>query len=316
MDIRQLKSLVMIRQCGNMVEAAKRLHLTQSALSHQLKAIESHYNSALLIRKSRPLRFTDIGLRLLDLADQVLPQMENAERDINRLLAGETGRLHIVIECHSCFDWLMPTLDRYRDDWPDIEMDLSLGFSFEPLPALLNGDIDLVITSDPVDNNAIADPVDNNAIEYYPLFQYQSVLLIDKSHPLANKKFIAAKDLSNEILIIYPVDRSRLDVFQLYLSPANIEPAGVRTSELTSMIVQLVANKRGVAVLPSWAITKYIDDGTILSRQLNQNGLWGTLYAAIRSEQQDTTYMKAFLECARSTSAETLDDIKPDTGET
>ncbi len=301
MDIRQLKSLLMIRQCGNMAEAAKRLHLTQSALSHQLKAIESHYDSALLIRKSRPLRFTDIGLRLLDLAEQVLPQMENAERDINRLLAGETGRLHIVIECHSCFDWLMPTLDRYRDDWPDIEMDLSLGFSFEPLPALLNGDIDLVITSDPIDNKSIA---------YYPLFQYQSVLLLDKSHYLVDKNFIKAKDLLNEILIIYPVDRNRLDVFRRFLSPANIEPVEVRTSELTSMIVQLVANKRGVAVLPSWAITKYIDDGTILARQLNKDGLWGTLYAAIRSEQQDAPYMKAFLECARSISAETLDDIK------
>lgn len=309
MDIRQLKSLVMIRQCGNMAEAAQRLHLTQSALSHQLKAMESHYGSALFIRKSRPLRFTDIGLRLLELADRVLPLMESAEHDINRLLAGETGRLHIVIECHSCFDWLMPTMDRYRDDWPDIEMDLSLGFSFEPLPALLNGDIDLVITSD---------PVDHKAINYYPLFQYQSVLLIDKSHPLADKKFIAAKDLLNEILITYPVDRNRLDVFQRYLHPANIEPAEVRTSELTSMIVQLVANKRGVAVLPSWAITKHIDDETILSRQLNQDGFWGTLYAAIRSEQHDAPYMEAFLECARTISAQTLNDIKPniDTGET
>ena len=309
MDIRQLKTLVMLKECGNVAEAAKRLHLTQSALSHQLKAIEAHYNSPLFVRKSRPLRLTDIGQRLLKLAEHVLSEIETTERDINRLLVGETGRLHIVVECHSCFDWLMPTMDHYRDDWPDIEMDLSLGFSFKPLPALLNGDIDLVITSD---------PDDNRSIEYYPLFEYQSVLVIDKGHRFTDKKFIAPDDFLTENLITYPVDRNRLDVFQNFLSPANVEPAEVRTSELTSMIVQLVANKRGVAVLPSWAITKYIDDGTVISRKLNRNGLWGRLYAAIRKEQSETTYMKAFLQAARKISAQNLNGIALNlkTGET
>ena len=302
MDLRLLKTLVTIRDAGSMADAAKRLHLTQSALSHQIKAIESLYDSPLFVRKSRPPQFTELGRRLLALGDEILPRIQTAEKDIKRILTGVAGRLHIVIECHSCFDWLMPTMDRYRDDWPDIEMDLSLGFSFEPLPALLNGDIDLVITSD---------PDDNEAIKYTPLFQYQSVLVIDKKHKLIEKKFISPNDLATETLIIYPVDRSRLDVFRRYLTPANIEPAEIRTSELTSMIIQLVANKRGVAVLPSWAITKYIDDGTIESRQLNKDGLWGTLYAAVRKEQENAPYMKAFLECARSTSAKTLADIKP-----
>ena len=309
LDIKQLRSLMMIRDCGNMADAAKRLHLTQSALSHQLKAIENLYGSALFMRKSRPPQFTELGRRLLTLADDIFPKIQTAEKDIKRILSGKAGRLHIVIECHSCFDWLMPTMDHYRNDWPDIEMDLSLGFSFEPLPALLNGQIDLVITSD---------PDKNSAIEYYPLFQYQSVLILNKQHKLVDKNLIEPGDFLNETLIMYPVERSRLDVFSRYLSPANVEPADIRTSELTSMIVQLVANKRGVAVLPSWAITKYIDDNTIVSRTLGSKGLWGTLYAAIRSEQQTTPYIKAFLECAKSTSAKTLDGIKPDTqpGET
>ncbi len=303
MDLRHLKTLIMIRDTGSMADAAKRLHLTQSALSHQIKAIENLYDSPLFVRKSRPPQFTELGRRLLELADEILPRVQMAEKDIQRILSGKAGRLHIVIECHSCFDWLMPTMDRYRDDWPDIEMDLSLGFSFEPLPALLNGDIDLVITSDPEDNEAIS---------YTPLFQYQSVLVVDKRHSLAKQKFIDPNELSNETLIIYPVERSRLDVFRRFLTPANVEPKEIRTSELTSMIIQLVANKRGVAVLPSWAITKYIDDDIIESRPLNKKGLWGTLYAATRKEQDNAPYMKAFLEYAKTTSAETLDDIKPD----
>src|SRR5690606_34716069 len=55
----------------------------------------------------------------------------------------------MAIECHSCFQWLMPTLERYRREWPQVELDFSLGFSFHPLPALYRGDIDLVVTADP-----------------------------------------------------------------------------------------------------------------------------------------------------------------------
>lgn len=309
LEVKQLRALMTIRESGNMADAAKRLHLTQSALSHQLKAIEGLYGSPLFVRKSRPPQFTELGRRLLKLADDIIPKIQTAEKDIARIQSGAAGRLHIVIECHSCFDWLMPTMDNYRDDWPDIEMDLSLGFSFEPLPALLNGNIDLVITSD---------PDKNSAIEYYPLFQYQSVLVLDKDHALMRKPIIEAQDFLNETLITYPVERNRLDVFSRYLSPANIEPADIRTSELTSMIVQLVANKRGIAVLPSWAITKYIEDETIASRTLGADGLWGTLYASIRSEQKEAPYLKAFLDCAKKISAQTLNGITLNiqTGET
>lgn len=300
MDIRQLKTLRMIRECGNMAAAAKRLHLTQSALSHQLKAIENQYDSELFARKSRPLQFTVLGRRLLALADEILPRIELADKDIARILSGNTGRLHIVIECHSCFDWLMPTMDQYRDAWPDVEMDLSLVSSFEPLPALLNGDIDLVITSDPDSNTDIA---------YFPLFRYQSVVIMNKKHPLLGKDVIEPQDFRDQTLISYPVDRRRLDIFSRFLMPAAVEPEEIRHAELTSMIVQLVANRRGIAVLPSWAVSRYVEENTVQARPLGQDGLWGTLYAAVRSEQKEQPYIKAFLSCAKNTSAQSLDAI-------
>ncbi|MEQ8289929.1 MAG: LysR family transcriptional regulator [Gammaproteobacteria bacterium] len=300
MDIRHLKTLRMIRECGNMAAAAKRLHLTQSALSHQLKAIENQYDSELFARKSRPLQFTALGRRLLALADEILPRIELADKDIARILSGNTGRLHIVIECHSCFDWLMPTMDQYRDAWPDVEMDLSLVSSFEPLPALLNGDIDLVITSDPDSNTDIA---------YFPLFRYQSVVILNKKHPLLEKDVIEPPDFRDQTLISYPVDRRRLDIFSRFLMPAAVEPEEIRHAELTSMIVQLVANRRGISVLPSWAVSRYVEENTVQARPLGQDGLWGTLYAAVRNEQKELPYIKAFLACAKNTSAQSLDAI-------
>ena len=144
LEIRHLKTLHALRETDSLVEAAERLHLTQSALSHQFKELEERLGLQLFVRKTRPVRFTSAGLRLLQLADSLLPQLRSAERDLARLAGGTAGRLHMAIECHSCFQWLMPTIDQFRDAWPEVELDLASGFSFAPLPALARGDLDVV----------------------------------------------------------------------------------------------------------------------------------------------------------------------------
>ena len=300
-ELRHLKTLVALRDTGSLVEAAESLFLTQSALSHQLKDLEDRLECSLFVRKTKPPRFTSAGRRLLNLADEVLPMVRNAERDIARLAGGETGRLHICIECHSCFQWLIPCLDRYRGDWPEVELDLSGGFSFAPLPALVRGDLDLVITSD---------PVDLPGIRYVPLFTYEAMLGLSKDHRLANRDMILPDDLEQEMLITYPVERDRLDVFTRFLDPLDIEPASVRTAELTPMIIQLVASGRGVTCLPNWALTEYLEQQTIIAKKLGESGLWCTLYAAIREDQSGMAFMRDFLTTASETCFSTLNGIK------
>ena len=150
LEIRHLETLTAIRDSGSLQEAAERLHVTQSALSHQLRDLEVRLQVQLLNRRTRPARLTTAALRILVLADDILPRVRATERDLQRLAAGRTGRLHVAIDCHSCFQWLMPALDAFRQQWPDVTLDLSAAFSFAPLPALLRGDLDVVITSDPL----------------------------------------------------------------------------------------------------------------------------------------------------------------------
>src|SRR5690554_3906790 len=149
LEIRHMETLTAIREAGSLQEAAERLHVTQSALSHQLRDLEVRLKTPLLNRRTRPARLTTAALRIIALADVVLPQVKATEREIQRLAAGRTGRLHLAIDCHSCFQWLMPALDAFRQKWPDVELDLSAAFSFAPLPALVRGDLDVVITSAP-----------------------------------------------------------------------------------------------------------------------------------------------------------------------
>ncbi|WP_111643276.1 LysR family transcriptional regulator [Marinimicrobium alkaliphilum] len=301
LEIRHLKTLTALRETGSLVEAADRLCLTQSALSHQLKELEGRLGCELFVRKSRPLRFSEPGRRLLTLADQVLAQVKEAERDIQKLLQGEAGRLYMAIECHSCFNWLMPTVDTYRNHWPAVELDFSGGFMFEPLPALTQGEVDLVITSDP-------QPLPG--IEYVPLFSYEMQIALAREHPLAAKASLEPGDLADQTVITYPVERARLDIFKYFLDPAGVTPAGVRTSELTLMMVQLAASGRGVCALPNWVLAEYADAAMLAVRPAGEQGIWPTLYAALRSDYRHLGFVEDFLSLARQHCLQHLKGVK------
>lgn len=291
-ELRHLRTLVALRDTGSLVEAADRVFLTQSALSHQVKELETRIGTSLFMRKTRPVRFTSAGNRLLRLADEILPLVHTTELDLQRLAGGESGRIFMAIECHSCFEWLLPAIDNYRDAWPDVELDISSGFHFAPLPALGRGDLDLVVTADP-DWEA--------GLHYFPLFSYEAQLAIAKDHPLLAREWVEPDDLRDEVLITYPVERSRLDVFTSFLEPAGVEPGRIRHSELTTMIIQLVASGRGLACLPNWALHEYLEKDYVAVRSLGEEGVWPTLYAAVRDDQAEAPFMRAFIETARET---------------
>ena len=132
LEIRHLRTLAALRSAGSLVRAAQLLNLTQSALSHQIKLLEDRYGGPLFERKTVPIGFTAMGARLLRLADTLLPEVEQAERDVARLSQGDSGQLRVALECHTCFDWLMPVMDEFRMRWPDVEIDLVSGFHSEP----------------------------------------------------------------------------------------------------------------------------------------------------------------------------------------
>jgi LysR family transcriptional regulator, regulator for metE and metH len=302
LEIRHLRTLLALRDTGSLVEAADRVCVTQSALSHQLKELEGRLGGELFVRKSRPLRFSEAGKRLLQLAEEVLERIDVAERDLRKLLHGEAGRLYMAIECHSCFNWLMPTVNEFRNHWPAVELDFSGGFMFEPLPALVQGEVDLVVTSDPR-------PL--KSIEYVPLFSYEMQIALAKEHPLAQRDYLTPEDLSDQTVITYPVERERLDIFQHFLDPAGAKPAAVRHSELTLMMVQLVASGRGVCALPNWVLAEYVNQALISVRSAGPNGVWPCLYAAVREEQLELPFLQDFLSLVRAHCLTKLPGVRP-----
>ncbi|MFU8777458.1 MAG: LysR family transcriptional regulator [Roseovarius sp.] len=289
-EFRHLKTIRAIHQAGGLARAADLLHITQSALSHQIKGLEDQAGVELFVRRSKPLRLSAAGQRLLRLAEKILPEIEALEQEFEGLREGSAGRLHIAIECHACFEWLFPVLERFRKTWGEVDVDIRPGLAFDALPALQKEEVDLVVSSDPEDLPGIS---------FKPLFDYEPVFVASSQHPLAQKPYVEAADFRDEVLITYPVDRSRLDVFTELLTPAKVEPKSIRQVELTAVILLLVASNRGVAVLPDWVVREVKTSTDYVTRPLTATGKTKRLYAAIRDDDADKPYMAYLLKLAR-----------------
>jgi LysR family transcriptional regulator for metE and metH len=146
-----------------------------------------------------------------------------------------------------------------------------------------------------------ADPVDELGVHYFPLFSYEAQLAIAKDHVLIGREWVEPEDLADEIVITYPVDRARLDLFTSFLDPQEVEPKKVRHAELTTMIVQLVASGRGVACLPNWALHEYTEKQYLAVKSLGEEGVWPTLYGAVRKDQAQAPFIQGFIETAKET---------------
>ncbi len=288
-EFRHLRSVKAIHEAGGLARAAEILHVTQSALSHQIKGLEDQAGVELFVRRSKPMKLSAAGMRLLRLAEKVLPEVAALEEDFRSLRSGKSGRLHIAIECHACFEWLFPVLEQFRKAWPDVDVDIRPGLSFEALPALGREEVDLVVSSD---------PENLPGIDFTPLFDYEPVFVAAASHPLAAKAFVEAADFRDQLLITYPVDRARLDVFSQLLIPARVEPRGLRQVELTAVILMLVASDRGVAVLPDWVVREVRYSSDYVTRPITREGLTRRLYAATRDDETTKPFMAHFIRLA------------------
>jgi LysR family transcriptional regulator for metE and metH len=300
-EIRHLRTLAAVAESGKLSTAATRLHITQSAVSHQLRDLERHYGVTLFDRSARPLRLSAAGQRLLELAQETLTLVHTAERDLLQMSAAGGGTLRIAIECHTCFDWLMPVMDAFRTRWPDVELDLISGFHSDTLALLDQDKADLVVVSD---RRA------RRGITWQPLFRFEVLALMAPGHPLARKRWLTPRDFAGETLITYPVPEQRIDVISRFLEPAGIRVKR-RTAELTVAVLQLVASRRGLAALPSWGVKNYVDFDYVTARPIGRRGLWSGLYAAATDTVAERAYVADFLKIVRDTCFATLPGIVP-----
>ncbi len=177
-----LKIIQALHANGTLTEAANALCLSQPALSHQIGYLEKKLEVTLWEREGRSLRLTQAGTLLLEVANQVLPVLSQAEKTLAAYSEGRQGILRIGVECYPCFEWLTGVIGQFMQQMPDIDVDIVHKFQFSGLEGLLNHHIDVLITPD---------LVKKEKIDYKILAEYQLVLLAASDHPLANADYLS-----------------------------------------------------------------------------------------------------------------------------
>lgn len=279
-----------VAQQGTLTAAAEKLHLTQSALSHAVRKLEDHLGLAIWHREGRSLRLTQAGEYLLAAANRLLPQLAYTEERLRQFAQGERGSLRIGMECHPCYQWLLKIVSPYLAQWLDVDVDVKQKFQFGGIGALFGYEIDMLVTPDPLYKPGLT---------FEPVFDYEQVLVVCSQHPLRGAEYVLPKQLSDETLITYPVAIERLDIYNLFLTPAGIAPKRHKIIETTDIMLQMVASGRGVAALPRWLVEEQSAKFDVIPLRLGRRGVKKQIFLGFREADADIDYLQAFVNLAR-----------------
>lgn len=286
MEIRHLKLIKAIVEEGGITKAIDKLHLTQSALSHQLKEAEYQVGTKIFLRNNKKLVLTKAGEKIYQTALEILEKLSDTEKEIKQLVFGETGEIRISTECYSSYHWLPSVLKQFQLLYPNIELKIVMEATHYPLQKLLDNALDIAI---------ISDPMKSRDIQYVELFQDEMVMLVSENHAWTNKKFVVAEDFADQHLLIHSLPLETVTVHQMLLAPANITPKKITTLPLTEASIEMVKADMGVMSMAKWAAQPYLKNGQLHMVKIGRGGLKRKHFIATMSNREHPDYFHHFI---------------------
>lgn len=287
LEIRHLRLVAAIAATGSVTKAAEQLHLTQSALSHQLRDIEDRLKTSFFVRLGRRMLLTPAGERVLDTARRVLEEVQRAEEDVQRLAGGGEGVIRVCTECNTGYHWLPPLLAAFRRKHPNVAVNVMAEATNRPVPALLNGELDLAVLSN---------RTTERGLRLRPLFEDEMVAIVAPRHPLAQKAWVSPRELADEHLLLYTSTPADSFVLRKVLGPAGLVPRRLSFIMLTEAMIELARAGIGVGVLPRWSGERAIASKAIVPVSIGRRGVHRQWIAATLRARPDPPYLTDFID--------------------
>lgn len=289
LEIKHWQLLQGLAEHGTLGKAADRLGITQSALSHRLAEAERRLGDRLFEREGRRLTVTPAGKAMLQTAQQVLPELQRAEDNFQRLSESAHHLIKLGVAAYSAYYWLPEFLRDLPLARQHLQLDLVSSATQNPVRSLLDNEADLVIAPGTIKASGI-----NSQI----LFRDQLVLITSPNHPLAQQAFVEAADLADQEYLTYSRDRQPGFEYDRFIRPAGISPQYVQIVEWTDAIVELVAAGFGVSILSQWALQRSIQQGLVRAIPLGKQGLpltWSLLARTQDRHREPVQLLKKML---------------------
>ncbi|HEY5825885.1 MAG TPA: LysR family transcriptional regulator [Cyclobacteriaceae bacterium] len=287
MEIRHLKLIKAIAEEGTITKAIDKLHLTQSALSHQLREAEDQLGTKIFDRQAKKMVLTKAGEKLYETAIEVLEKLSKTEVQIKKMVFGESGEIKLSAECYTSYHWLPSVMKQFHYLYPNVELQMVMSATHYPLQKLISGELDLAITSD---------PVKDSKIQYHELFQDEMVAVVPSGHPWADKKFVKPEDFTTENLIIHSLPLETVTVHQFFLKPAGVAPKKIIPVPLTEAAIEMVKAEMGVVVMARWSLKNHLQDGSLRTVKVGKAGLKRKHYIAFLKKKKNPDYLHHFVE--------------------
>lgn len=287
MELRHLKLIKSIVEEGSITNAIEKLHLTQSALSHQLKEAEYQLGTQIFLRQNKKLILTPAGQKLYEAANTILEKLASTEREIKQMIMGEYGTIRISTECYSSYHWLPSVIKQFHLLYPNVDLQIIMEATHYPIQKLKEKIIDIAITSDPIK--------DHN-IKYTELFQDEMLILVSSNHPWTQKKYVVAEDFKDQHLLIHSLPLETVTLYQFLLAPANITPKKISPLPLTEASIEMVKADMGIMSMAKWAIQPYLKDNMLKTVKIGKNGLKRKHFIAVLNREDYPNYFTHFIE--------------------
>lgn len=291
LETRDLRLVLAITEAGGATRAARVLHLSQSAVSHQLRGLEERLGQNVFDRVGRKLTLTPAGERLLQLAREVLQPIAQVEMELKRAATPERQKLRLATQCYTAYHWLPSALSRLTSEHPGVDLSIASEVANDVGSALAEGLLDLGLCVFPP-----ASP----RFERIKLFDDELLLAVPRGHPLSKKRFILGRELSKETLVMNPVSSEERDRVQKALFAEGGRFARVIRVPTSEAIVELVRAGLGVSILAGFTLCARLERGEIDAVRLTRRGLRRTWTGVFRRGSRVTAPILTLLETVKA----------------
>lgn len=287
-ETHHLRLLIALDEAGTLHGAARRLHLTASALSQQLRELEQRLGGALFHRQWRRLVPTAAGRHLTDGAKHLLGELERVEQESRALIKGAQATLRIAMACQESYRWLPGVLSRYRARQPGVEVSIVSEAAAEPREWLAQRKVDLALVA--------GKPTADRRLKAKPLFRDELVAVVSVRHPWARARQVSPQAFASEELFCDEGALAHDAPLGRALAQARTQPRKVSLVPMNGTVaLDLVRANLGVTVMPRWTVVGLAPRGELALVDIRARGL-SLSWAALMRAEPPTPALTTFLE--------------------
>jgi DNA-binding transcriptional LysR family regulator len=272
LDSRQLRAFCVLARTGSFTQTARELHLTQSGISHSMKALERDVGCRLLHRLGKKMVLTQAGEQLLHHAGKIMAEMETARESLGHLGKWGRGRLRLGASTTACQHILPPVLREFKESFPEHTITIEPGDTPTLVVSLLEQRIDLALSLE-----AAREP----QLAFHQLFADELQFIVSAQHPWAQARRVERAEIPRQNYIHYGRHTVTFRLIEDYFRREQMVLNSIIEVGSMEATKELVKLGLGVSILAPWIARKELEEGSLVALPLGRRKLqrhWGILH--------------------------------------